>query len=299
MESNQLLFPATRLSLLTILPLGVEPLSAANGDLAQDGGPEGFRFHPTRLFTLQFLVLMFVMTVPQAFATGGDDSVQFQIAPYVWLAGQNGTVATLPGVPPADIDIDFYDDILGNLNGALMLVAEARKGPFGIVTDIAYTDIEIDTPTPGDNFSILTSQTKSWIVSGAGFYRLFENAHAFFDGLAGLRYWSVDSELSLSGGPRGTLAIDNQDSWFDPILGVKGMSMIGDSNFFLSGFLITGGFGAGSDILWDVNANLGYQWTQGFSTTIGYRYLSVDYEDGAFLYDISQDGIILGLSWRF
>lgn len=83
------------------------------------------------------------------------------------------------------------------------------------------------------------------------------------------------------------------------ILGVEGMSMLGDSSFFLSGFLMAGGFGVGSDFMWDVNANLGYQWTKSFSTTIGYRYLNVDYEDGAFLSDVSQDGVVLGLSWQF
>jgi hypothetical protein len=51
--------------------------------------------------------------------------------------------------------------------------------------------------------------------------------------------------------------------------------------------------------MWDANLNLGYQWTTGFSTTIGYRYLDVDYEKDAFLYDVAQDGLILGLSWRF
>jgi hypothetical protein len=50
---------------------------------------------------------------------------------------------------------------------------------------------------------------------------------------------------------------------------------------------------------WDANINLGYQWTQGFSSTIGYRYLDVDYADDGFLYDVAQDGLVLGLSWRF
>jgi opacity protein-like surface antigen len=51
--------------------------------------------------------------------------------------------------------------------------------------------------------------------------------------------------------------------------------------------------------MWDANLNLGYRWTETFSTTFGYRYLDVDYEDGTFLYDVSQDGLTLGLSWRF
>lgn len=234
-----------------------------------------------------------------AYAANGGDAWEFHLAPYGWLAGQKGSVATLPGLPPADIDVSFSDDILGNINGALMLVGEARKGQFGFAMDVAYTDIESDAAIPGQYFTTLTSQTQSWIVSAAGFYRFLEKERAFLDGLAGLRYWSVDQKLSLSGGPLGKYGIDNREDWFDPIVGVKGMTMIGDSRFFLSGFFIIGGFGAGSDFMWDGNLNLGYRWTETFSTTIGYRYLDVDYENDDYLYDASQDGIVLGLSWKF
>jgi hypothetical protein len=51
--------------------------------------------------------------------------------------------------------------------------------------------------------------------------------------------------------------------------------------------------------MWDGQINLGYQWTEGISTTIGYRYMDVDYDEDEFLYDVSQDGPVLGLSWRF
>jgi hypothetical protein len=245
-----------------------------------------------------FILFSCFLVSNQAVADAGD-SWEFHIAPYAWLAGLDGSVATLPGLPPADIDIDFYDDILGNINGAFMLVGEARKGRFGITMDLVYTDIETDSAIPGQNFTTLTSQTTNWIVSAAGFYRMMANDQAFIDGLAGVRYWSADSELTLSGGPAGSYAIDNSEDWFDPIIGVKGLTRLGESRFFVSGFLLIGGFGAGSDFLWDVNANLGYQWGEIFSTTIGYRYLDVDYEDDGFLYDVAQHGPTLGLSWRF
>jgi hypothetical protein len=180
-----------------------------------------------------------------------------------------------------------------------MLVGEARKGRFGITMDLVYTDIESDSAIPGQNFTTLTSQNTNWIVSAAGFYRMMATDQAFIDGLAGVRYWSADSELTLSGGPAGSYAIDNGEEWFDPIIGLKGLTTLGDSKFFLSGFVIVGGFGASSDFLWDVNANLGFQWGEIFSTTIGYRYLDVDYEDDGFLYDVAQHGPTLGLSWRF
>ena len=131
------------------------------------------------------------------FASDGEDSWEFHIAPYAWLAGQEGTVSTIPGLPPADINVSFSDDILGNIQGALMLVGEARKGLFGFAADVAYTDIESDAAIPGENFTTLTSQSQSWIVSAAGFYRFLEKERGFLDGLAGVRYWSVDSELTL------------------------------------------------------------------------------------------------------
>ncbi|WP_169309229.1 hypothetical protein [Desulforhopalus sp. IMCC35007] len=31
---------------------------------------------------------------------------------------------------------------------------------------------------------------------------------------------------------------------------------------------------------------------------VGYRYLAVDYDNDGFIYDVSQNGPVLGLSWR-
>lgn len=237
--------------------------------------------------------------VPARAETAAGDTWHFQMAPYAWLAGINGTVATLPGLPPADIDIDFWDDILGNINGALFLVGEARKDRLGVFIDLAYVDIESDGATPGPFFSSVVSTSKSWMVSGAGLYRMVDQSGAFLDFLAGIRYWSVDSNLELRPGLLRGRNVSNQEDWVDPLVGVKGLFPLGASKFFLSGGVVIGGFGAGSDFMWDGNVNLGYNWTDTFATVIGYRYLDVDYEDGDFLYDVAQQGPILGFSWRF
>ena len=250
-------------------------------------------------------VLSFQILSISAYAdpTSGE-KWEFQLAPYAWLVGQKGKVDTLPGLPPADVDVDFYDDILGNINVALMLVGEARKGRYGLVMDIVYTDIEMEDPTPlGIFYSSMISRSKSWIMSVAGLYRLVENQHQFLDVIGGFRYWSVDSELRLKGaafpGVFPDQSISNSENWLDPLIGLKGLTPLGKSKFFVSGALVLGGFGVGSDFMWDANINLGYQWTKGFSTTVGYRYLDVDYEKDDFLYDVAQDGLVIGLSWRF
>jgi len=174
----------------------------------------------------------------------------FQLAPYAWLAGQNGTVATLPGLPPADVDVDFYEDISGNINLAGMLVAEARKGRFGLFTDIVYTDIEMEDPTPyGVLYSAVDTQTKSWMVSFAGLYRLVDHQNRFLDAIAGVRYWSVDTDLTLKAGLLPERSVSNSEDWFDPLIGLKGMSALGNSKFFINGGIGIGGFGVNAGSL--------------------------------------------------
>ena len=104
------------------------------------------------------------------------------------------------------------------------------------------------------------------------------------------------------GGGLGLLAgqrIRSAESWVDPLIGIKARTPLNDSKFYAVGWLAGGGFGVGSDSFYDVSANLGYQWTKSIATTVGYRYLDVDYENDGFLYDVAQSGLTLGLSWRF
>ncbi|KIX15773.1 hypothetical protein, partial [Dethiosulfatarculus sandiegensis] len=184
-----------------------------------------------------------------------EDGWRFHIA----LAGQKGSVATLPGLPAADIDINFYDDIFGNINGAIMLLCGARKGRLGVIVDITYTDIESENITPGPFFSQVNSRAKTWMGSIAVFYRLVEKQGAFIDLTAGARYWSMDSELILKQGLIAQRQVSQKEDWVDPMVGLKGRLPLGESGFFISGFMNIGGF----------------------------------------KYDVAQQGPVLGLSWSF
>lgn len=255
-----------------------------------------------RKFSLLLLspVLLLLLQINTSYsAEAKDGQWQFQLAPYAWLAGQNGSVATLQGQPAVDIDIDFWDDILGNINGAIFLVAEARKGRFGLLADVAYTDIELEENTPSSYFSSISSQTKTWMVTASGFYRVVDAPRTYLDVLAGVRYWDIYSRLKLSSGILPKQSVSNKENWFDPVVGVKGLSYFGGSKLFVSGGFSLGGFGVGSDLMWDAIVNLGYAWSSTFSATIGYRYLDVDYDDGGYIYDVAQNGPTVGLSWRF
>mgnify|MGYP000160646428 CR=1 FL=1 len=99
---------------------------------------------------------------------------------------------------------------------------------------VSYSDIEDDDATLGPLFTNLTSRTKTWIVSAAGFYRLMKQNRAFLDGMAGLRYWSVDSSLKFGAGILPARESSNREEWVDPIIGLKGLLPLGRVHVFSS-----------------------------------------------------------------
>ena len=66
---------------------------------------------------------------------------------------------------------------------------------------------------------------------------------------------------------------------------------------FLTGWSFVGAGAA--DVDWDVAGAVGYHISDRFSALVGYRALGVDYEKGDFVFDIVQQGPILGLTMQF
>ena len=71
------------------------------------------------------------------------------------------------------------------------------------------------------------------------------------------------------------------------------------NKWFLAGKADLGGFGVSSDFLWSAQATLGYQFTDRFSTEIGYRHNDTDYKNGGFTYDLAMSGLFAGFDFKF
>ena len=86
--------------------------------------------------------------------------------------------------------------------------------------------------------------------------------------------------------------------WIDPILGLRGQI-----NFtrwlFLAAQGDVGGFGAGSQIVWNVQATLGVNFTRNIFAELGYRYMYVDYDKNSFLYQMNSFGLFSGIGVKF
>ena len=114
--------------------------------------------------------------IPLLFATNhasADDSSewQFTVVPYLWMAGQQGDVATLP--PAGDIELDLsFSDILSNMDMALMGFFEARKGRVSLFTEVFYVGTSADAESPAPYYSKAEYEQDLWAVTVGGAYTM-------------------------------------------------------------------------------------------------------------------------------
>ena len=96
------------------------------------------------------------------------DPWQLSITPYVWGTALKGDA----GVGKTDAKVDAsFKDILDNLNGALMLSLELRKGRFGLLSDTVFADLE-DNGATADNRLKVDATANMLIQNLAATYRI-------------------------------------------------------------------------------------------------------------------------------
>ncbi|PDT04244.1 hypothetical protein CO666_10185 [Rhizobium chutanense] len=217
------------------------------------------------------------------------------VAPYFWAAGLSGDVAQF-GLPAAHVDTSF-SDIFDHLDFGAMAIGDARYGPYSIFADVMYTKISGQSGTPrgilADDVE-LTSETFAGFL-GAG-YAIYEDEAARLEIAAGLRVWAVESELSFSGGLLDGVSKTDDATWVDALAGFRGTYSL-TPEVYLTGWGFVGAGGA--DLDWDVAAAIGYRFTDSVSAVAGYRALGVDYSKDGFVFDVVQQGPVLGLEVRF
>lgn len=219
----------------------------------------------------------------------------FTVAPYFWAAGISGDVGQF-GLPTVHISPDF-SDILNNLDFAAMAIAEARNDRFSIVGDVMYTKLSVGRQTPLGvlaSSANVTSETFAGLLAAG--YSVLSSDSGFLDVVAGARIWSAKTELSFSGGLIDGLSASDSATWVDGMAGIRGRYSLTDQ-VYLTGWGMVGAGGA--DLDWDVAGAIGYEFNDSIAAIAGYRALGVDYSDDGFVFDVVQQGPILGLLVRF
>jgi hypothetical protein len=112
------------------------------------------------------------------------------------------------------------------------------------------------------------------------------------DLLGGARINDISMDIDATG-PIGDFELSDGATWIDPMFGAKGRMDL-DPNWYANGTALIGGFGVSSDFVWDVSANIGYQWNNWFDIYAGFRGTGTDYKSGSFVWDVTQYGPVLG-----
>ena len=222
---------------------------------------------------------------------------KFVAALYGWGAGLDGDVGVF-GLPSQHVDLPF-SDVIQNLDFAFMGLAEARKGRFMMGVDATYTNVGMSVKTPkgilADKIDITNT---ALMLTGVAGYGILDTDTARLDLIAGARLWSVNNDFELKGGLLGGKSDSDGATWVDPLVGAKlRVNLL--PKVYVASWAMIGGFGVGSDLMWDLMGGAGYEFNDTFSLFGGYRAVKVDYSNDGFVYDVVEQGPVAALVFKF
>lgn len=231
-------------------------------------------------------------SIPQ---TPDPDAWQFQVTPYLWIAGINGTA----GIGNLAVDVSSgitSSDI--HLNFGFMGTFEARKGRWIILTDLQYSNLGTDRPRPGLIFTEATAAFKTFILDSEVGYRVVDAPEkgAFVDVLGGIRYWHLRADLTFNSPIVPAVSLSESRGWVDAVIGIRGKTHV-SKKWFITGKADLGG--GGSKFTYQLFGGAGVMITKSVALIGGYRALSVDYDRDNFLFDMVLSGPIMGVGFKF
>jgi hypothetical protein len=222
----------------------------------------------------------------------------FSVSPYFWMTGLRGNVGASSSLPPSSIDVSF-SDIFNHLDGpSVFLSGEAWNGRFGILGDVQYVKLKANASTPGPLFDSATAKQWNFNSTIEGAYRVVDSPTVAVDGLVGVRIFHVDNQIDLNAALLPTRSSSIGDTWSDPVIGAR-LTVPFATGFTFTGYGDVGSFGISSDRTWELYAGIGYRFKDWLTAYAGYRYLDIKRSNGGFLYDVSEQGPLLGAQFRF
>jgi len=257
-----------------------------------------------------------------------DGGWNFQVTSYGWFTGIDGTITARGrsvSTSASFIDLVQNSDELIPFMGFV----EAGKGRFSVFGDFFYSKLGFSAektkqvnPVAGLEISAKAKAaltTTLTIAQAALAYDVIKQQGTSVAFYGGLRYWdvtadinfnvkaSVDlSNLGLKRDGKYAVAKSGDISWVDPVVGMRLRQEL-TARDEISLLADIGGFGVGSEFSWQIFGGYTHTWDIGRETelalALGYRILSVDYEQGsganAQALDLTLHGPLAGLSVRW
>lgn len=240
----------------------------------------------------------------------------WQITPYVWAASMKGDISPFKHAPTLNVKKTF-SDVMSDFSMGGFINAWGRYEHFVFSGDMMYistrsTDASgplsafqlpgLGVTIPPGSSTRAKVKNKQFMATVQGGYRVFSGPSFTVDAMAGVRFWHISTDVSVTAGHQaiGSVSASQRErfSWVDPLVGVRAFVPITD-NWSLQLQADVGGFGVGSTSTWSTLGTVNYVFSDRFSASAGYKVLDVDYKHGGHVYDVRMKGPVLGLTYRF
>jgi hypothetical protein len=225
-----------------------------------------------------------------------------QVTPYLWATGMEGDVSPFQAAPTVHVDVPF-SEVWDNLKFGGFVNVWARRDRFVFSGDLMYVKLsaaEVIGPFPNLAPDIALDaelDSTQFYAAGQAGYRIVDTPQFSLDALAGGRFWYISNDLTVS--YAGYSRSRGEDfSWFDPLVGARAFYNITDK-LSVMGQADIGGFGVGSELTWSVLGTFNYVFNDHWSASLGYKHMSVDYDDDGYVFDVDMSGPVIGVTYRF
>lgn len=226
-----------------------------------------------------------------------------QITPYIWATGLKGEISPFGLGPTVPIDRSFSEGRDG-LNVAGFVNIWGRYDRFVVSANVMYTDTSDSNIYSFPGTTQLPAidvtgniDTKQFMGTFLGGYRMLDTPDLSLDALGGIRLWHISNEISASGLGRSE-SYRETFSWADPVIGSRLFVNL-SNRLSLQAQIDAGGFGVSSELTWSFLSTVNYILTDNLSLSAGYKMLDVDYKHRGHVYDVRFSGPVLGVTYRF
>jgi len=229
-------------------------------------------------------------TTSQKTSAGTDGAWHLVVSPYLWFPGVHGTL----GLRERTVSIHASPgDLLSNFRIGLMGTADLRHRRLVLPVDMIWIRLGDDKalPFPGLGQSSAEVRASQSVLTPKIGYRVVDRDALKVDALTGFRYWHVGQNLQFS--PSG-IEFSGSLNWVDPLVGGRILAALSPKvTVTIAGDV--GGWGAGSELDYQLAGLLGYRIKPSWTLQAGYRYLYVNYRSGI-IFDAATSGVMFGVS---
>jgi hypothetical protein len=229
----------------------------------------------------------------------------FNVNQYIWALSLDGSTAlplndvSMPQTPVANVRMGFSDAV------KYLKMAVMNKGSFyyknyGFLYDVYYTKLEYNGNVPITSGYLSAKITAKQFTGdfSLGYTFPLKNKNIFLTGYAGTRVTSLDNTLDLIYASQNIFTSNKSQTWIDPIVGTNIIMNLSKHWFsYFKGDV--GGFGVSSKFTGSVLSGAGYKFCEHWNTSLGLKYLYINYDKNYYLWKVNQYGLLISVGYIF